>query len=153
MTPTADLLPTGGADPSTHSGPESKATAALFSRYFGPGGSPGRPSAYHGPVDLVRLMDALVAGAGKLGVEVRVEPLTAGTTTAGGLCHLSGRAVVLLDERAALADRASVLAQILASLDHESIYLPPEAREYIRSEHARSAGVAPRRQGGGSSTE
>lgn len=84
-----------------------------------------------------RLLSELLSAAAKLGVEVRVEPFDTGGTSAGGICRVHGRRLILLDAAASVPDRAAALAAVLSGLDHERIYLAPEARDYIYAEQAR----------------
>ena len=84
-----------------------------------------------------RLFEELLSAAEKLGVEVRVEPFETGGTSAGGICKLRGKRLILLDAAASVPERAAALASALSDLDHERVYLAPGAREYIYAEHAR----------------
>jgi hypothetical protein len=88
-------------------------------------------------VERERLFEELLSAAQKLGVEVRVEPFETGGTSAGGICRLPGRRLILLDVAANVPERAAALAAVLSDLDHECVYLAPEAREYIYAERAR----------------
>lgn len=47
-----------------------------------------------------RLFEELLGAAQKLGVDVRVEPFETGGTSAGGICKLRDRRLILLDEAA-----------------------------------------------------
>ena len=78
-----------------------------------------------------RLLEELLVAARKLGLRVRVEPFAAQTSSAGGACKILGETLVLIDEAAPVIDQAAALARVLSSHDHESVYLPPEARRYI----------------------
>jgi len=88
-------------------------------------------------VERARLFEELLCAAEKLGVEVRVEPFETGGTSAGGICKLHGRRLILLDAAASVPERAAALASVLSELDHERVYLAPGAREYIYAEQSR----------------
>lgn len=97
-------------------------------------------AAYHGPsandseratsdntaVDPRRLLDGLLGVARALGVEARVEPFEKRGRTAGGLCRVRGRQVILVDANSPLPDQVGVLAEALGRLDLSSLTLPPE---------------------------
>ena len=82
-------------------------------------------------MDDPQLFDELLQAARQLQVEVRIEPFETAATRGGGLCIVRGEKLVLLDQHATLPDRISGLARALADLDHDTIYLAPEARALI----------------------
>ena len=84
-----------------------------------------------------RLLEELLLAAHKLGVEVRTEPFDTGGTSAGGICKLHGRRLILLDADASVPERAAALAAVLSELDHERVYVTPGVRDYIYAEGAR----------------
>jgi hypothetical protein len=88
-------------------------------------------------VERERLFEELLIAAEKLDVEVRTEPFDTLGTSAGGICKLHGRRLILLDSNASIPERAAALAMVLSGLDHERVYLPPGARDYIYAEQAR----------------
>lgn len=88
-------------------------------------------------MDQSRLVSELLLAVRKLGLDIRIEPLDVGGTTAGGLCTVAGRRVVILDANATSLEQAAVLAEALLSLDHESVYLAPEARLFIYANRSR----------------
>jgi hypothetical protein len=88
-------------------------------------------------VDAQRLLDELVQAARRLGVEVRMEPFETPAAMGGGLCVVRGAHLVLIDQRAPLADRLRALARALGDLGSEAVYMAPEARELV--ERARPA--------------
>lgn len=79
----------------------------------------------------------------RLGVDVRSESFDPkmfhDTSTRGGLCRVRNRTVVLVDSRAPLVERIAVLATAAASLDTESVYIPPAVREVIETHGIRPA--------------
>jgi hypothetical protein len=88
-------------------------------------------------VERERLVSELLGAARKLGLGIRVEPIEVVGAGAGGLCTVAGRSFIILDTRASPAEQAAALARILSLLDHESVYLAPEAREFIYACRAR----------------
>jgi hypothetical protein len=92
-------------------------------------------------VEPARLYEALLGVAHKLGVQVRVERLLVDSQRGGGLCRLRGRDVILLDERASTVERGAALAEALASLDVDGVFMPPEVR--LMLEAMRAAAPAP----------
>jgi len=50
-----------------------------------------------------------------------------------GYCILRNKQVAVIDERLTIPQRAAALAQILASLDIEDVYMPPAVREVLES--------------------
>jgi hypothetical protein len=95
-----------------------------------------------------RLRDELVGVAQKLGFEVRVEPFRAATRSAGGLCRLRDRVLILLDANSNAVDQARALAEALATLDLEDVYMAPEARGLIdRLRSGRAAPAKPAKSG------
>jgi hypothetical protein len=57
----------------------------------------------------------------------------------GGYCVLKAERLIVINKRLALARRASVLAQGLAEVGIDEMYLKPAVREYIEDELARTA--------------
>ena len=107
---------------------------------LGPGGWPwagSRALRYSHGVERERLVSELLGAARKLGLGIRVEPIEVGGAGAGGLCTVSGRRFIILDTRASAAEQAATLGSILSLLDHESVYLAPEAREFIYARRGR----------------
>ena len=84
--------------------------------------------------------------AQKLGFEVRVEPFRAPTRSAGGLCRLRDRVLILLDAGSNPVDQARALAEALATLDLEDVYMAPEARALIERLRGVRAPASPARK-------
>ena len=82
-------------------------------------------------MDPQHLLDELVQVARRLGVEVRSEPFETPAAMGGGLCVVRGSHLVLIDQRAPLADRLRALARALGDLGSEAVYMPPEARDLV----------------------
>ena len=57
----------------------------------------------------------------------------------GGFCVLKKERLIIINKRFAQARRASVLAQGLAEVGIDEMYLKPAVREYIEDELARAA--------------
>lgn len=77
------------------------------------------------------MLGVLEEGLRKLGVEVRIVDIPSDARVQGGLCTIRGARVVLVSAMAPPAERISILVRALASLDSESIYLPPAVRELL----------------------
>lgn len=88
-------------------------------------------------MDPRRLLDDLSSVALKLGLEVRVEPFASPGRSAGGLCVVHGRQVVLIDAGARPVEQAASLAEALGGFELEGVHMAPEARRFIeqRREH------------------
>ncbi|HMH77273.1 MAG TPA: hypothetical protein VK547_11650 [Candidatus Udaeobacter sp.] len=82
-------------------------------------------------MDPQHLLDELVQAAKRLGIEVRSEPFETPAALGGGLCVVRGEHLVLIDQRAPLADRLRALARALGDLGSEAVYMAPEARELV----------------------
>jgi hypothetical protein len=85
------------------------------------------------PMDNQHLLDELLHAAARLGGAVRVEPFETPATTGGGLCVVRGENLILIDQRAPLPDRLRALARALVELQSETVYMAPEAREFIEA--------------------
>ena len=84
-----------------------------------------------------QLTEILETAAQQLGVKVQYEVLAAaGPGGGGGLCKVKGEWRVIIDKKTAPSDRASILADALATLDTESIFLPPKVRELLAQRRA-----------------
>jgi len=82
------------------------------------------------------LLEELLHAARRLGVEVRTEPFETPAAMGGGLCIVRGASLVLIDQRAPLADRLRALARALGDLGSDRVYMAPEARELVESSRA-----------------
>jgi len=82
-------------------------------------------------MDDPQLFDDLLQAARRLQVQLRIAPFETAATRGGRLCIVRGEKLGLLDQHATLPDRISGLARALAHLDHDTIYLAPEARALI----------------------
>jgi hypothetical protein len=84
-----------------------------------------------------QLTEILEAAATQLGVKVHYETLVAsGPTGGGGLCKVRGEWRVIIDKKTAPSERASILADALATMDTEAIFLPPKVRELLAARRA-----------------
>jgi hypothetical protein len=92
-------------------------------------------------MDHRQLFAELLSAAGKLDVPVRIEPFETPATHPGGFCILRGEPLILLNQTAPLPERITALAQALARLEHETIYIAPKARDLI--EAARQETLSP----------
>jgi hypothetical protein len=67
----------------------------------------------------------------KLQIKVVHAELTGEGMSTGGLCKVMGEWRIILDKRAAMGERISVLARALAGFDLEQVYVSPKARALI----------------------
>jgi hypothetical protein len=82
-----------------------------------------------------QILSELEQLAVKCGISVRYEK----GNFDGGYCVLKAERLVVVNKRLAPARRASVLAQGLAEVGINEIYLKPAVREYIEDELAKAA--------------
>lgn len=74
--------------------------------------------------------------AARVGVEVRAERFDLRVIEGrGGLCKLRGRPVVVMDAGLPLLDKIGVMAEALAALDLQAIYVPA----FLRAKVTRAA--------------
>ncbi len=57
----------------------------------------------------------------------------------GGFCVLKDERIIVVNKRLVIQKRAAVLAQALAEVGIEEVYLKPAVRQFIEDELARSA--------------
>ncbi len=68
--------------------------------------------------------------ADKKGIRVAYEALT-GEVGAGGLCKVKGEYRIIVDKRATVGERVTVLAQALSGFSLDDVFVAPEVRELI----------------------
>jgi hypothetical protein len=79
-----------------------------------------------------RVLSELEALAGRMGITVRAEAFGAGVLEGrGGLCWVDGKAMIVMDERLAVADRIAVLALALSRFDLDTVSVAPLVRDTI----------------------
>jgi hypothetical protein len=87
-----------------------------------------------------QLTEILETAAQQLGVKVRYENLVAsGPTGGGGLCKIKGEWCIIIDKKTAPSERASILCDALATMDTETVSLPPKVREMLDQRRASMA--------------
>ena len=91
------------------------------------------PTAQCAKMDDPHLFDELLRAAERLGASVRVEAFETPAMRGGGLCVVRGETLVLIDQRAPLAERVLALARAVSELKSDIIYMAPEARELIEA--------------------
>ncbi len=57
----------------------------------------------------------------------------------GGFCVLKDERIIVINKRLSVPKKASVLAQALAEVGIEEVYLKPAVREFIEDELAKAA--------------
>jgi len=86
-------------------------------------------------MDLGRLLEELTRAAERAGVEVRNEVFDPNLSDIkrprGGLCRLRGKRIILVDSKLPLPERIATIAEALAEVDLEHLFLPPVVRATI----------------------
>ncbi len=86
-------------------------------------------------MELARLLDELTRAAERGGVRVRVEAFDPNLSDVkrprGGLCTLRGERIILVDAKLPLPERIATVAEALARVDLEHLFLPPIVRATI----------------------
>jgi hypothetical protein len=83
-------------------------------------------------VDPKALFDELIGACRMLGVVVRDEPMKVpATRLAGGLVHLHGIPVVIVDSSAPIIDRVAAVADAICELEIDPLHLSSEGRQAI----------------------
>lgn len=79
-----------------------------------------------------QIVQALESAAAQLNITVRYDTLApGGVLNGGGLCRLRGQWTVIVDKKAAPADKASVLIEALAAFDIEPLDLPKAVKQNL----------------------
>ncbi|MFO7177685.1 MAG: hypothetical protein DIU78_003195 [Pseudomonadota bacterium] len=95
------------------------------------------------------LLEELLRVARAIGLEVRTMPLRGAQGSAGGLCTLKGRPVVILNAQVSAIEKCTVLADALSGRTLDEIEMPPLVRGFIRArERTRSRILLPRKRPG-----
>ncbi len=85
-----------------------------------------------------QLCEALESVASQLGIKVRYENLAAsGPTGGGGLCKVKGEWFIIIDKKTAGSERASILAEAVATRDTDALTMPNSVRDLLQ--HRRDA--------------
>ena len=106
---------------------------------------------YVSRMELARLLDELTHAAERAGIRVRTESFDPNLSDVkrprGGLCTLRGERILLVDAKLPLPERIATIAEALASVDLEHIFLPPIVRATIGA-YGQVAGEPPPRPRG-----
>jgi hypothetical protein len=86
-------------------------------------------------MELARLLDELTRAAERAGVHVRTETFDPNLSDVrrprGGICTLRGARLILVDAKLPLPERIATIAEALAGVDLEHLFLPPIVRATI----------------------
>jgi hypothetical protein len=86
-------------------------------------------------MELARLLDELTRAAERAGIRVRIEPFDPNLSDVkrprGGLCTLRGERILLVDAKLPLPEKIATVAEALAGVDLEHLFLPPVVRATI----------------------
>jgi hypothetical protein len=99
-------------------------------------------------MELGRLLDELALAAERAGIRVRVESFDSHLSDVkrprGGLCTLRGERLILVDAKLPLPEQIATLAEALARVDLEHLFLPPIVRATIGAYAPVAEGERPR---------
>ena len=86
-------------------------------------------------MELARLLDELTRAAERAGVQVRSEAFDPNLSDVrrprGGICTLRGARLILVDAKLPLPEQIATIAEALAGVDLEHLFLPPIVRATI----------------------
>ncbi len=86
-------------------------------------------------MELPRLYDELARAAERAGIKVRSETFDPNLSDVkrprGGLCTLRGERIILVDAKLPLPERIATVAEALAGVDMENVFMPPVVRATI----------------------
>jgi hypothetical protein len=86
-------------------------------------------------MELARLLDELTRAAERAGVQVRTETFDPNLSDVrrprGGICTLRGARLILVDAKLPLPEQIATIAEALAGVDLEHLFLPPIVRATI----------------------
>ncbi|MFT3764399.1 MAG: hypothetical protein QM820_02600 [Minicystis sp.] len=86
-------------------------------------------------MELPRLFDELTRAAERAGIRVRSEIFDPNLSDVkrprGGLCTLRGERIILVDAKLPLPERIATVAEALAGVDLEHVFMPPIVRATI----------------------
>lgn len=98
-------------------------------------------------MELPRLFDELTRAAERAGIRVRSEVFDPNLSDVkrprGGLCTLRGERIILVDAKLPLPERIATVAEALASVDLEAVFMPPVVRATIGAYAPASSAPAP----------
>lgn len=86
-------------------------------------------------MELPRLFDELTRAAERAGIRVRSEAFDPNLSDVkrprGGLCTLRGERIILVDAKLPLPERIATVAEALAGVDLDNVFMPPVVRATI----------------------
>jgi len=80
------------------------------------------------------IIDELEELAEKFGIKIRYEPIKQDEDlirVVGGLCLLRGEYVLIIDSKAAMADKIRTFVEALRHFDLDHVYIKPVVRELL----------------------
>jgi len=87
------------------------------------------------------ILGHLEALAHTLGIEVRYESMEGEVLfSSGGMCRIKDKQVIIVNEKATIADKVNTLIKALSRLDLSQIYLKPGIRDLLEGEIEGSEG-------------
>jgi hypothetical protein len=96
---------------------------------------PIAPPRYAPVMQLSRLLEELTRAAERAGIKVRSEVFDPNLSDVkrprGGLCTLRGARLLLIDAKLPLPERIAIVAEALAAVDLDHLFLPPIVRATI----------------------
>lgn len=86
-------------------------------------------------VEYENLLGRLEELANSLNVEIRYEQLKKeGTFFPGGLCKVKGEDIIIINTRATIDDKITILSKALSTFDLSKMYIRPAVREFLSSQ-------------------
>jgi hypothetical protein len=86
-------------------------------------------------MELARLLEEFTRAAERAGIRVRSETFDPNLSDVkrprGGLCTLRGERLILVDAKLPLPERIATVAEALAGVDLENVFMPPIVRATI----------------------
>jgi hypothetical protein len=96
-----------------------------------------------------RVVDELTRAAQRFGIRVRVAPFQQRGASAGGVCRVAGKPMVLLDELSSPVDRAYILADALLGFDLRDVNFSDEASAMLNRRRGTGGELGASRENGG----
>jgi hypothetical protein len=102
------------------------------------GQKPRQPHQPHQPHQAHQaVLDALCELAGRVGIEIRIEPFELKMTGKGGLCRINEQRVILVDARMPILEQVGVIGQALGKVVPKGVPIPVALVPYLETGHGK----------------